>query len=63
MIAVFFFVRIFDAISSNLNKVLSINSSANIFVFGDFDVRHKGCWNRVFTYSGGTERPSEVYLL
>ena len=27
---------IFDAVSSNVNEVLSINSSANAFVFGDY---------------------------
>ena len=26
---------VFDSISSNIDKVLSINSSANVFVFGD----------------------------
>ena len=29
---------IFDAISSNINEVLSINTSATVFVFGDFNV-------------------------
>ena len=33
-------------------KVLSINQSANVFVFGDFNVHHKD-W---LTYSGGTDR-------
>ena len=32
---------VFDSISSNLDEVLSINSSANAFVFGDFNVHHK----------------------
>ena len=32
---------VFDAISSNIDKVLLINSSANGFVFGDFNVNHK----------------------
>ena len=31
---------IFDAISSNIDEVLSINWSANIFVFGDFNAHH-----------------------
>ena len=39
---------IFDAISSNINEVLSINSPANVFVCRDFSVHHKG-W---LTYSG-----------
>ena len=43
----------FDAISSNIDEVLPINPSANVFVFGDFNVHHKD-W---LTYSGGTDRP------
>ena len=31
----------FNSISSNIDKVLSINSSANVFVSGDFNVYHK----------------------
>ena len=31
----------FDSTSSNIDEVLSINPSANVFVFGDFNVRHK----------------------
>ena len=46
----------FDSISSNIDKVLSINPSANVFVFGDFNVHHKD-W---LTYSGGTDRPGEL---
>ena len=42
---------VFDSISSNIDKVLSINRSANVFVFGDFNAHHKD-W---FTYSGGTD--------
>ena len=42
----------FDSISSNVDEVLSINPSANVFVFGDFNVHHKN-W---LTYSGGTDR-------
>ena len=33
---------VFDSISSNIEGVLSINPSANVFVFGDFNVHHKG---------------------
>ena len=47
---------VFDSISSNIDEVLSINPSANAFVFGDFNVHHKN-W---LTYSGGTYRPSEL---
>ena len=47
---------VFDSISSNIDEVLSINPSANVFVFGDFNVHHKD-W---LTYSGGTDRPREL---
>ena len=47
---------VFDSISSNIDEVLSINPSANIFVFGDFNVHQKD-W---LTYSGGTDRPGEL---
>ena len=33
-----------------------INPSANVFVFGEFNVHYKN-W---LTYSGGTDRPSEL---
>ena len=47
---------VFDSISSNIDEVLSINPSASVFVFGDFNVHHKD-W---LTYSGGTDRPGEL---
>ena len=47
---------VFDSISSNIDEVLSINPSANIFVFGDFNVLHKD-W---LTYCGGTDRSGEL---
>ena len=47
---------VFDSISSNIDEVLSINPSANAFVFGDFNVHHKD-W---LTYSGGTDWPGEL---
>ena len=47
---------VFDSISCNIDKVLSINPSANVFVFGDFNIHHKD-W---LTYSGGTDRPGEL---
>ena len=50
------FCTVFNSISSNIDEVLSINPSANVFVFGDFNVHHKD-W---LTYSGGTDRPGEL---
>ena len=47
---------VFDSVSSNIDEVLSINPSANVFVFGDLDVDHKDC----LTYSGGTAWPGEL---
>ena len=32
---------VFDSISSNIYEILLINPSANVFVFGDFNVHHK----------------------
>ena len=43
-------------ISSNIDEFLSINPSANAFVFGDFNIHHKDWLN----YSGGTGRPSKL---
>ena len=47
---------VFDSISSNIYEVLSINPSANVFVFGDFNVHDKD-W---LTFSGGTDPPGEL---
>ena len=47
---------IFDSISSSIDEVLLVNPSANVFVFGHFNVHHKD-W---LTYSGGTDRPGEL---
>ena len=47
---------VIDSISWNIDQVLSINPSANVFVFGDFNVHHKD-W---LTYSGGTDKPGEL---
>ena len=44
-----------DSISSNIDEVLSLNPFA-VFVFGDFNDRHKD-W---LTYSSGTDRPGEL---
>ena len=47
---------VFDSISSNIDEFLSINPSANVFVFEDFNIRHKD-W---LTYSGGTDRSGKL---
>ena len=60
----FFFFRspssslctVLDSIQSNIDEILSINPSANVFDFGDFNV-HRKDW---LTYSGGTHRPGEL---
>ena len=43
-------------ISPNIDEVLLINPSANVFVIGDSNVHHK-VW---LTYSGGTDKSSEL---
>ena len=48
---------IFYSISSNIDEVLSINPSANVFVFEDFNVHHNLIW---LTYSGGTDTLGEL---
>ena len=47
---------VFDSISSNIDEVLSINPSANVFVFRDFSGHDKD-W---LTYSDGTDQPGEL---
>ena len=47
---------VFDSISSYIYEVLLINPSADVLVFGDFNVHHKD-W---LTYSGGTDRPGKL---
>ena len=47
---------VFGSISSNIDGVLSINPSANVCVFGDFNVHHKD-W---LTYSGGTDGSGKI---
>ena len=44
------------SILSNKDEVLSINTSARVFVFGDYNVHHKD-W---LTYYGLTDRPGEL---
>ena len=48
-----FYAELF--VLSILDKVPSVNSSANVFVFGGFKV-HRKDW---LTYPGGTDRPFE----
>ena len=45
-----------DLISSNIDEILSISPSANVFVFGNFNIHHKD-W---LTDSGGNDRPGEL---
>ena len=47
---------VYDSVSSNIDEVLSINTSGNVFVFRDFNVHHKHWLN----YSGGTDRHGEL---
>ena len=47
---------VFDSVSYNTDEVLSINPTANVFIFGDFNIHHKD-W---LTYSGGTDRSGEL---
>ena len=47
---------VFYATSLNIDEVLSTNPSANVFIFGDFNVHHKD-W---LTYSGGADKPGEL---
>ena len=48
---------VFDSVSSNVDEFLLINSSANIFVFGDLNAHQKD-W---FTYSSGTDQPGKLF--
>ena len=50
------FCKVFDPISSTIDEVLSINSSGNMFVFGDFNTHHTDWLN----YSGWTDRSGEL---
>ena len=47
----------FDAKSSNMDKVLLINPSTNVFAFWDANVHHKD-W---LTYSSWTDGPVEFF--
>ena len=48
---------IFDSVSSNIDEVLAINLSANLFDFGDLNVYYKKHW---LTCSDGTDGPGEL---
>ena len=48
---------VFYSISSNIDEVHSINSSANVFVFGDFNIDHK----YLLTDSVGTDYLEHYY--
>ena len=50
------FCMVLDCVSSNIGEVLSINPSANVFIFRDFNVHHKD-W---LTYSSRNDRSSEL---
>ena len=55
-ITFFAFMYGFDSITSNVDEILSINPSADVPIFGDFNVHYKD-W---LTYSGGTNTPGEL---
>ena len=48
---------VFDAISFTINNILSVNLSANVFVFKDFNIYNKD-W---LTNSCRTDRPGDCY--
>ena len=58
-ITFFVFVHGFYYIWSNIDEILLINPSANMFVFGDFNVHHKD-W---LTDYGGTDWPGELSVM
>ena len=47
---------VLGSILLDIDEVLSINISANLFVFGDFNIHHKD-W---LTYSGRADRAGEL---
>ena len=56
LLITFFVIMVLYSIISNINDILSINPSANEFVFRDFNVHHKD-W---LIYSRVTDRPCEL---
>ena len=55
---IFFLWTVLDVVWSNI-KVLSLDFSANKFVYKDFDVYHKD----LIIHSGGTGRPGEPVVI
>ena len=49
---------VLDAVSTNIDRVLSKHLTANVFVFGDFNVHHSE-WLK---YSHGTYQPVEYFF-
>ena len=56
-VSYFFFLYRSPSISSNIDEALSINPSANVLAFGDFNAHNKD-W---LTFSGGIDRSGEPY--
>ena len=51
---------LFDSISSNVDEVLPIiQSTNNVFIFGDFNIHHKDC----LTYFSRNDKPGEFYYI
>ena len=50
---------VFDSVSYNIDQVLLINLSANVFVFAYFNIQHKDS----LTYSGKTDRSGKLCYL
>ena len=48
---------VFDVISSDIDEVISVNTSANLFVSRDVNDWHHKDWLIDF---GGTDRPGEL---
>ena len=56
-VSYFFFLNWSPSLSlSNIDEIPSINPSAYVFIFGNFNVHYKD-W---LTYSGGTDRPGQL---
>ena len=47
---------VFDFVLCNIDEVLLINPSTNVFVFGDFNIHHED-W---LTYTGATDKSREL---
>ena len=51
----------FDALSSIIDEILSINTSANVFVFGDKNVYHKD-WLTILVELIDVVNPAIIFL-